>query len=100
MSDCDGQATRRLEAALSSGGVSSSPIYAAALNAGMSAVPHASTILDFGSGIGNLIGRLRLCFPKAKLHALDITSRPRTLAADVVWHQCDLNASPQDISDE
>lgn len=81
----------RLDAAMLSGGVSSSAIYNAVLLAAQRAKSDPSTILDFGSGAGQLLPLLRQNFPEAALHAADIMERPVDLSPSVVWHRSDLN---------
>ncbi len=81
----------RLHAANRSGGISSSAIYAAVLNAAAHAHANPATVLDFGSGSGQLLPLLHERFPNAALHATDIMARPETLAADIMWHRGDLN---------
>lgn len=82
---------QRHSAAILSGGVSSSAIYSAALSAAQSAVPQPETVLDFGSGTGQLLPSLAIRFPKASLHAIDIMDRPIGLSSNVTWHRGDLN---------
>jgi SAM-dependent methyltransferase len=82
---------QRRSAAILSGGVSSSAIYGAALAAAKAAVPQPATVLDFGSGTGQLLPFLATRFPQASLHAIDIMERPVGLSSDVTWHRGDLN---------
>lgn len=82
---------RRLSAAEQSGGISSSAIYQAVLSAASAACPQPATVLDFGSGTGQLLLQLRETFPLAVLHAIDIMPKPENLPCPVTWHQSDLN---------
>jgi len=82
---------KRLSAALLSGGVSNSDIYAAALKAAQSARPDARRILDFGSGAGAFISFLLSCCPNATVCAADIMDRPAGIPPSVEWYQGDLN---------
>lgn len=81
----------RLEAAHLSGGVSNGPIYAAALSAARAAAPAPKTVLDFGSGTGQLLPLLEATFPSAEIHATDIIARVESIPRSVIWHRGDLN---------
>ena len=81
----------RMAAAMQSGGVSSSVIYQAILTAAHDAFASPASILDFGSGTGQLLAPLAARFHGATLHAVDIMDRPAELPASVVWHTSDLN---------
>jgi SAM-dependent methyltransferase len=81
----------RLAAAKQSGGISSSAIYNAVIAAAVDANPAPATILDFGTGSGQLLPVLADHFPGAKLHAADIMERPADLPEYVTWHRGDLN---------
>ena len=82
----------RLLAAEASGGVSSSIIYDTVLATAAAIDPDPATILDYGSGTGQLIPLLAARFPNAQLHAADIMARPPALPSSVMWHQGDLNS--------
>ena len=81
----------RLAAAILSGGTSSAAIYEAVLEAAREAMPQPRTILDFGSGCGQLLPLLSQRYPAAELHAADIMEQPDDLLPGVVWHCGDLN---------
>lgn len=81
----------RLAAAMQSGGVSSSVIYQAILDAARDACPSPTAVLDFGSGTGQLLPQLAATFRGATLHAVDIMDRPADLPVSVTWHKSDLN---------
>jgi 2-polyprenyl-3-methyl-5-hydroxy-6-metoxy-1,4-benzoquinol methylase len=82
---------QRFAAAVRSGGVSSGPVYAAAIRAGLIEIPNASAILDFGSGTGSLLPVLSESFADADLSAVDIMGRPQAVPESVSWYVGDLN---------
>ena len=82
----------RMFAANQSGGISSSVIYDAVLDAAAAAQPAPNSILDFGSGSGQLLPLLRQRFPGASLNAADIMAAAANLLPGVKWTQADLNA--------
>jgi SAM-dependent methyltransferase len=93
---------KRLSAALRSGGVSHSDIYATALKAAQSAKPNAKRVLDFGCGAGHFLPFLSSLCPDAAISAADIMGRPPSIPTSVEWYQGDLNDAlpiPDDMFD-
>ena len=62
-----------------------------ALAAALSAKPAAQRVLDYGSGVGNLLPILAAHYPEAGLAAADIMDKPEGLPVGVQWHRGDLN---------
>lgn len=81
----------RHEAAIRSGGVSSTPIYRMVVSAAVQFKPDASSVLDFGTGRGRFIATLRQVYPEARICGADIMERPKDLPDDVDWLRGDLN---------
>lgn len=82
-------ARRRLNAALASGGRSSSSIHGRAWKALASRIK-SGTVCDFGAGKGTFANRLAEVRGLQVL-AIDITERPADLSPDVQWLRADLN---------
>jgi 2-polyprenyl-3-methyl-5-hydroxy-6-metoxy-1,4-benzoquinol methylase len=81
--------SKRMEAAMASKGTSSAPVRDLAL-AICEKYPRGN-LLDYGSGVGDLLLEIagRLSYPS--LAGVDIMDRPAELPADIGWFSQDLN---------
>ncbi|WP_293682113.1 bifunctional 2-polyprenyl-6-hydroxyphenol methylase/3-demethylubiquinol 3-O-methyltransferase UbiG [uncultured Phenylobacterium sp.] len=82
--------SRRAQASLASGGISSDPVYRMALAALREHGPQAA-VLDFGAGQGSFTGRLLQIGLCQALTAVDLMARPAALPSEIDWIQADLN---------
>ena len=82
--------TMRMNAALDSKGTSSQPIRSLAVTL-CELCGSKGDLLDFGSGIGDLLQELRVNYPDRVLAGVDIMERPTGLPEDIVWYSQDLN---------
>lgn len=82
---------RRLDAALTTRGVSSQPILQLAIRLLVERCPPGASLLDFGAGGGALLEQLAERGIFGQLAGVDIQPRPAGLPESVAWHQADLN---------
>ena len=85
---------RRMSAALESKGTSSEPIRRLATTL-CELYGTEGDLLDYGSGIGDLLLELRAIYPERKLAGVDIMERPSGLQKDIGWYSQDLNVEFQ-----
>lgn len=81
---------RRRHAAQASGGISGDAIHAMAMDC-LRRHGAAGAALDFGAGQGGFAARLLDSGLFAAVAAIDLMTRPPTLARAIAWHQADLN---------
>jgi 2-polyprenyl-3-methyl-5-hydroxy-6-metoxy-1,4-benzoquinol methylase len=82
---------RRLDAARVTKGTSSSAVYRLLLDAASGTIAPDAQLLEFGAGVGSLIGMLRDAGFHGRLTGADILPRPGGLDAAIHWIECDLN---------
>lgn len=84
----------RMKAAIESKGTSSEPIRHLALSLCEVYAPEGD-LLDYGSGVGDLLLELRARYPDRKLAGVDIMDRPTGFEKDIEWYSQDLNTEFQ-----
>jgi 2-polyprenyl-3-methyl-5-hydroxy-6-metoxy-1,4-benzoquinol methylase len=93
ISDADSSlnlATRRMNAAVASGGTSTDAIYGT-IEKLIDRIDPEGDVLDFGAGVGALTRRLAASGRFKRVVAVDLMARPEDLDASVTWTRADLN---------